>query len=168
MRFGLGARGQRWGDASCLSLGMLHPLFPRETQAAGIIPAAGSPSFRRGLNAAMLSFSRVRISPATWGAHSGAPRFPLPELNQPLLIFSLANSPTAQSQGLIQRAGEMGPGRTQPCWEPAWMESELFPSRKKRNIVQHCPPLAPAKTLPRLPQTLAMPHGFVPVAFGGI
>lgn len=70
MRFGLGAHGQCWGDAPCLSPGMLHPLFPWEMLKAGIIPAAGSPpSFpehrRKALKAAMLSLSRLRISPAT-------------------------------------------------------------------------------------------------------
>lgn len=140
---------------------MLHPLFPMgdaNWDTLGIIPAAGSPSIPKnlhwGLNPAMLSlFPR---SGSMRGAHFRASHFPPPEHNQPKLILLFpANFPPPLpiSQGLIQRCNRARSG-------PRVEGVKAFLSSRKTAILSK-------SVSHRLPQTPAMPHGFVLAAFGG-
>lgn len=145
-RFGLGARGQPWGDAPHLSPGMLHPLFPRAMLTVGIFLAVGSPSFpkhlRRGLKAAIaLAFPGQDPSRHVGSTFRSSPH-PTPGAQPAPIHFFPANSHTAQSPGLIQRARAMPRGRIRPRWEPALKESKLFPVEK----AQYCPTVSPTGT----------------------
>lgn len=100
-----------------------------------ILPQTPSQGFKRNEAPAFPGQDQSRHVRSTFRS----PLLPTPGAKPAQIHVLLANSHTAQSQGLIQRARKMRWGRIQPRWEPALKESKLFPAEK----AQYCPTVSP-------------------------